>query len=167
MVYSSQLEQLSGVGPLESTHIHADMKIYVNNEYVDLNKEEILSPEFGSLDFWRQAKVNRFTHLHAGENNIDVIHVHATGITLGMFIRSIGGKLEDDCLTLPLSLGGDAYCDSTNKKLNVFINGDKKINYGNYIIQDLDKILITYGTSDIQQQFDSIGNRACIQSKKC
>lgn len=169
LVYISSLEKLIGIGKLGSTHIHADFKIYADNKIINLNNEQFQAPEFGSIDFWRDANVNKFAHLHPGQNNIDVIHVHAKGVTLGMFFRTIGISLNESCIKFPEGVGGN-YCNEENKPLQIFINGIKIENPEDYEIRDLDRILVTYGNStesNIKKQIGSIGNNACIQSKKC
>ena len=166
-VYISHLEQLTGVGKLSSTHIHADMKIYINFLELDLNREEFQAPDYGTLEFWREAKVNRFTHLHNGEDNVDVVHVHATGITLGMFLKTLGIKLTSKCITFEQE---GAYCNDEIGSLKVYINGKIVPDSANYEIRDLDKILISYGSEseeEILEQLASIGNNACKQSAKC
>ena len=166
--YIKLLQGVSGIGNLYSQHIHADFKFYIGGRDIDFNKEEFQAPEFTTLEFWKDAKVNKFTHLHPGQDNIGLIHVHATGITLSMFFRTIGVKLNDTCIVFSDSIGG-TYCSSGGKRLRVFANG-VKINAAAYEIKDLDKILIAYGNesaSDIQSEMNSVGSRACIESNKC
>jgi uncharacterized C2H2 Zn-finger protein len=125
------------LGALGSTHIHADYAIYVNGQQVDMS-----SPS----NFQRSS----YVHMHQPYDSL--IHVHATGATLGLFLNSIGIKLDADCL----DLAGTKYCNDGENTLKVYFktaSGDWTPNlvYGNYVIQDIDKIMITYGNDSEEQ----------------
>lgn len=170
LAYINQLSRLTGVGFLTSQHIHADFKIYVNGAMIDLNKIELQAPEFASLEFWSDANTSKFVHLHEGETNKDVMHVHATGISLAMFLRAVSGKISQSCVNFPKIISNREFCDEKNKTLRVFINGVKSNAPQDYEIKDMDKILISYGNdsdAQVSMQIKSIGNNACIQSGKC
>jgi uncharacterized C2H2 Zn-finger protein len=137
------------LGPLGSTHIHADYAIYVDNEQFNL------SPAYYQR--------NSYVHMHSPY--ISLIHVHATGVTLGFFLKTLSIDMDGNCLNLQ----GQAYCNEGGRTLKVFVNsgdGWLPINpevANNYLIEDLDKILITYGNSsstDIEAQQNSVTNLA-------
>ena len=170
IVYIKQLNRLTGVGFLTTRHVHADFKIYINGGLIDLNKIELQAPEFGSLGFWNDANTSKFVHLHGGEPNKDVLHVHATGIKLAMFFRTIGGRIGPGCISFPQTISKASFCNKKDKTLKVFINGIITVAPFDYEMQDLDKLLITYGNdsdAEISRQIKSIGNNACFQSRKC
>ena len=104
---------------------------------------------------------------HVENNDGDVLHVHAIGITLGYFFESLGFKLTEDCFKLD---AGNKYCNTGNAQLKVFLkseNGGWESLYypADYVIQDLDKLLITYGKEDeeeIKKQMDSVTDRARV-----
>ncbi len=147
-------------------HIHADIAIYLNGQKVNLAQEKYMSDANHAL--------NPFTHLHDMDGN--VVHVHARNVSMGMFLESIGMKLEKECFTMDT---GEKYCSNDANKLYVWINGaPEKIfvngaiieNPADYVMQDLDQILITYGNETLAEQnnqFDSVTDNACIDSKKC
>src|SRR3989338_3867172 len=131
-LYVNHLEQLTGIGRLGSTHIHADFKVYINGEEIKIYQEKNLEK-------------NKFTHMHPGKDDEDVIHVHATGITLKQFFNT------------------------KSKTMKYYVNNKLNDEAPDHEINDLDKILISYGDesqAEIQKQLASIGNKACIQSKK-
>jgi hypothetical protein len=168
-VYGEQIQKLAGIGPLKSAHVHADFALFIGGKEISLNMDELHAPESGSVEFWEQADISVFTHLHEGTNNANVIHVHASGITLGMFFNSISGSINESCIVLTGPVESE-YCDSGNKRLKAYINGKREGNSQSYVIKDLDKILVSYGDenfSEIQKQIESITNNACIQSAKC
>lgn len=153
VLYVNHLEQLTGVGRLGSTHIHADFKVYINGEEIKVYQEKNLEK-------------NKFTHMHPGQDEEDVIHVHATGITLKQFFGTLNIHLSRNCIKLEEK----EFCTDNSKSLRYYVNGKVNVDAPNYVIEDLDKILITIGINnqtEIQKQLASIGNNACIQSKKC
>jgi hypothetical protein len=165
LVYLSQLEKVTGVGRLQSQHAHADYKIFVDNEYINLNEEKYQAPEFGTLEFWKMTKLSKFTHMHPSSTNIDVIHVHATGVTLGMFLRSIGAEITPKCLQIPTQ---ERLCAAGDRKLTVLINDRVAVNPGSHLIRDHDKILISFGDGqNIEAEYGLIGDRACVKSDNC
>ena len=139
-------------GPYGSTHMHADFKVYIlgNPLNFDVAKYQVMED---------------LTHVE--NNDGDVLHVHATGITLGYFFESLGFKLTRDCLKLD---AGNEYCNTGNAQLKVYLkaeNGNWEQLYypADYVIQDLDKILVTYGTEtdeEIKKQMESVTDKAKV-----
>ncbi len=155
-------------GPPGSIHSHADFKIYVDGNEIDFGKENYMT----NKDF----VVNKYTHLHDDKGNL--IHVHATGITFGYFLNSIDFDLTKECFKFDT---GQKVCNeetnkdgSTNKKWKFYVNGKINNEFNKYVIQDTDRILLTYGSFEseegkhrIIEQYESITKEACIYSEKC
>lgn len=142
---------------LGDVHEHADFKVYLNGEAYNFAQDKYMSGEEKSL--------SNFTHLHDGEG--DVIHKHMTTITLGDFFSSLGMQFTEDCFILD---DGTDYCNDEENTLQIFVNGKKNRDFGDYELSDLDRILITYGNESdevIEAQIDSVTDKACIQSEKC
>ena len=142
-----------GIGILNSDHIHADWKIYVNNKFIDLSG-------MAHMDRMAQGKpVSSFMHVDSGspapEQIGDVLHMHAEHVPLWLFFESVGMKLTKDCITLE---NDEQYCNDGKHKLRMYVNGAEHDEFGGYIFHDLDKILITYGDDEsvIPQQLASI-----------
>jgi hypothetical protein len=147
-----QLKMLTGVGDYDSTHEHADFLMFVNGKQIDFTK-----PEYQE----------RHSLVHMEEPDVSpyVIHKHATGITYGMFFTTIGVDLGD-CLTI----NEKQFCDANGRLVKYYLNGKLAPNLANTEITDLDKVLILYGAEtpqEVQTKLASIGNLACVQSKKC
>lgn len=139
-----QMHLLSGIGPLRSTHQHADVKVYINGQPIDFSER-------------KYQVATSFIHFEDGVG--DVIHTHATGLTVGNLFKSIGAVLNSNCLVF----GGQSYCSGDGKLLKFYVNGKPDSNFAGYIIQDLDKILVSYGSeneSGIQLQLSSVTNLA-------
>ena len=151
--YITAIQEITGIGPFKGEHLHADLKIYINGKEFDINREE----------FYEK---NGFTHVHEGENNKDVVHVHAEGITLGHFLTSIGMEPSLTCIAVDEL----EYCTVLGKRLRYVVNGASVPEGPHYIIKDLDRILVSYGADsqeELLEEIESIGDIACIQSDKC
>ena len=140
---SIDLHAISGIGALRSTHIHADIKVYINGNAIDFSQKKYqLNARF----------------IHFEDRLGDVVHVHATGMTLGHLFKSIGMDFSSNCI-----VEGQSYCNDADKTLKFYVNGQQSNEFGNRIIKDLDKYLISYGSeneAEIQKQLDSITNLA-------
>ncbi|MBI4171055.1 MAG: hypothetical protein HY514_05120 [Candidatus Aenigmarchaeota archaeon] len=134
-------------GPLGSTHIHQDFKVIVEGRQLDFSL-----PRY-------QVK-SQYVHVEGGDG--DVIHVHATGVTIGFFLRSLGFKFNSTCLVLD---SGTQYCNTNDKTLKFYVNENPNSEFEKYLLGINDKILISYGNEDqeeIERQLTFITNKAPI-----
>jgi len=137
-------------GPRGSAHNHADFKVYILGKPLNLN-----SPQFQVME--------DITHLE--NNDGDLLHTHATGITLGYFLGSLGMDLNNECITTNT---GNQYCNLGKATLKVyaknqFSNWVQVYDPADYLINDLDKILVSYGSEDdegINKQQESVTDKA-------
>lgn len=138
------------IGPRGSTHIHADFKVYILGNQLNFN-----DARFQVMD--------QLTHVE--NNDGDTLHVHATGITLGFFFKKMGMELSNECLKLE---NGNEYCNLDKAILKVYIKSpntewEQLYYHADYLINDLDKILVTYGTEtdeEIKKQQESVTDKA-------
>lgn len=147
----------SDSGLLGDIHWHADIKVYLNGEQLNLSHERYMSTEEHTL--------SNFAHLHDGNGNI--VHKHASGITLGFFFQTLGIGLNSSCLTLD---NGTNYCTNEAETLKFYVNGKQNSQFDSYDFKDEDRILITYGRDSeqiIKSQMDSVTEEACIYSLTC
>ena len=145
---TNDLLLLTGIGPLRSTHQHADIKVYINGNAVDFSQK-------------KYQLAARFIHFEEGIG--DVVHTHATGLTIGHLFRSLGGNLNNNCVVLEKN----NYCSEGSNKLRFYVNGNPSNEFDNYVIKDLDKILVSYGAeseADMQKQLNSVTNLAAKYS---
>ncbi|MBI2102160.1 hypothetical protein HYT53_06130 [Candidatus Woesearchaeota archaeon] len=145
---NNDLHLLSGIGNLRSTHKHADVKVYINGNSIDFSQR-------------KYQLASRFIHFEEGIG--DVVHVHATGLTIGHLLKSLKGSLNNNCLVLD----GNNYCSDNSGKLRFYVNNKPNSDFGSYVFKDLDKMLISYGDEDdsvIQKQLDSVTNLAARYS---
>lgn len=141
----------------EAVHEHADFAVYLDGQQVDFSLDKYQSSD--------EAPLHDYTHLHDGVGTI--IHKHLTGITLGEFFESIGMSLTRACFTTD---DGTQYCGTNTKSLKFFVNGSPHSGFGDYELNDLDQILISYGPleePDLDAQLASVTDEACIYSEVC
>jgi len=132
------MDSKSTIGVLGSAHIHADWKIYINGKPLDFAGKDHMTRMQQGLS------VSSFIHVDSGapepEKAGDLLHMHATGIPLWLFFKSLDIELPEG--------------------LKMYVNGKEIPDYRNYVFSDLDKILITDGVGDLNQQLNSITNFA-------
>jgi len=134
------------LGSVGSTHTHQDFKMYVNGQMVDFSQ-----PKY-------QLRSNL---VHFEESNGNVIHTHATGMTVGYMLGTLNIEMTSECL----SIDGVRYCNNGNSKLKMYVNSQPSSEFGSYLMKDLDKILVSYGNeTDLSGQIASITNEAATQS---
>ena len=149
IIYGCSNEK-NNFGPLRSAHNHADIKVYILGNAIDFSL-----PQYQLQD--------KLTHFENWDG--DVVHTHATGITLGYIFKTLGMEITEECIKTDK---GSKYCSEDNAMLKVFVknrNSDWEIiSYApNYVIQDMDKILVTYGTESeegIKEQMESVTDKA-------
>jgi len=152
------MDPKSTIGVLGSQHIHADWKIFINGEELDESFVESLAMDMSKMD---SPVTSNFIHLDKGtttpEKTGDVLHMHATGVPLWVFFKSVGMEFSKDCL----SFDGKKFCNGATNTLKFYANGKPNEKWENYVFNDLDKILVSYGNeSDLIQQLNSITNFA-------
>ena len=130
----------SQIGVLGSQHIHADWKIYINGKQLDFSDKSHMERMRNNMP------VSSFIHVDSGapapEKTGDVLHMHASGVPLWIFFKSVGMDFNNGCITLE---NKEKFCNESNKKLKFFVNGKENNDFENYVFNDLDKILISYG----------------------
>lgn len=129
------------------THLHADFKIYMDNQEVILYKPENIERD-------------KYVHFHDGENQEGVIHIEGKdGVTLNDFLRTIRFNF-DNCKSGFIKEGEPIYTYYVN-----FIPAGQSVD--EYVIKDLDKLLLVCHGTATEEMLKSVSNNACIQSKKC
>jgi len=139
-----------GIGAPGSTHIHQDFKVHISDKAIDFSQGKYQKPH-----------INQHVHLEGGDG--DVVHVHATGVDVGFFLKSLGISFDKNCLTMDTD---EKYCSDSDKTLKFYVNGKPNGQWENYVLKNLDKFLISYGNESeeqIKQQLASITDKAKLQ----
>ena len=153
------MDPKSTIGILGSQHIHADWKIYINGRELD---EEFFRPIARDTQLTTSKITSSFIHIEhgssaqvsLGESLGDVLHMHATGVPLSLFFKSVGMDFNKDCISL---IDGQKFCNNGGNNLKFYVNGIHNDKWENYAFSNGDKILISYGAeTDIAAQLSSI-----------
>jgi hypothetical protein len=131
-------------------HGHIDFKVFINNNEFDFSR-----PQYDHID--------PRAHIHA-TNDFGgyVIHHHHREASMGIFFSSLNITFNSTCF--------GEYCNNENSVLKLYVNGKENQEFGDYIPEDLDRILITYGPRDadtLEKQIEAVTDVACAFSQLC
>lgn len=110
-------------------HIHTQLKIFINGK-------EIPIPEGIGVQGHNLLAVH--THVDNG-----TLHMHKSGIvtkkdiSLGKFFEIWGKTLTPECIF--------ENCNNGSSTLTMAVNGKPSTEFGNYVMQDNDRILLSFG----------------------
>ena len=133
------------IGLVNSAHDHADMIVYVNGERIDFSQEQFQV---------------RSTYVHFERGDGDVVHTHANNVNLGFNFQALGMRITSTSIS---TQDGQLYENGAVGELRVFVNGVRIEEPPNYIIQALDKILISYGDeneAELHALLETVPDRA-------
>ena len=154
----------------DPNHTHADFAVYINGERLEFTDPKYMSnppvdhegsppPEdtlatlfgvpqaiaHGDEDNEHVIPGREYLHLH--DNNGNVIHSHKPDLTIGDFFTSIGFTMTKDCFILDTDI---SYCSLVDAHWRMFVNDTEVLFDPDYVFEDLNKILLTYGATDQQ-----------------
>lgn len=137
-----------GAGKLGDEHVHASILVRIFGDKFDFSL-----PAYQIKSSW--------IHFEAQDGN--TIHRHASGVTLGYLFETLGIALDDQCYIFP---DGREFCSNEDYTLKFFINGQQVPDIRDYVIQEGDRILITYGNEteeEIQRYLDELNAQPIIE----
>ena len=144
----------------EKYHIHADFLIQTFDTVHNLGTAELMTT----------AEQSHHEHAHMHDEEGDVLHMHAEGVSFVEFLASLDYVIEDQNLTLPN--GDELRSDVMQPEyLQLYVNGELwEDEMDTYIPQDLDRVLLFYGDPNnrpIETYLQSVPNDSCIYSGSC
>lgn len=123
-----------GVGQFGSDHAHAALIVFVNGDMVD----------FSHPQFQIQSK-----YIHFENDNSYLVHKHATNVPLDMLFASFGLKITAECIELGYQADATQYCIDRDNSMKFFVNGKSISDINLYEIKHNDRILISFGDSEL------------------
>ena len=130
-----------GAGKLGDEHEHASVLVRI----------------FGDkFDFSATTYQIKSSWIHFEESDGNTVHRHSSGVTLGYLFETLGIEIDENCY---IFADGRQFCTNEDYSLKYFINGDSVNSINDYVIQDDDRILISYGSEtevQINQQLDEL-----------
>jgi hypothetical protein len=129
----------------EGVHYHANWAVFVDGQRLDLTANRYMEDVFQcTVDPTQQRPEDR-VHMH--ENNHDVVHVHAAGVTWGHFIDNLGFGMGDDYLYTDAA----RYESAEDRSLKFVLNGTEVRTIRNRAIRDQDRLVISFGPETIDE----------------
>jgi len=132
-----------GAGKLGDEHEHASLLVRIFGDKFDFS-----TSTYQIKNSW----------IHFEESDGSTIHRHSSGVTLEYLFdslnlsvgkTSINGVLED-CFAFPES-DGRKFCTNEDYSLKFYINHQAVDSLSDYVIEDGDRILISYGNETEEQ----------------
>jgi len=127
-----------GAGKLGDEHQHASMLVRI----------------FGDkFDFSATTYQIKSSWIHFEESDGNTIHRHSSGVTLGYLFETLGIGIDENCYIFS---DGREFCTNEDYSLKYYINNETVNNINDYVIQDDDRILISYGNETRAQITDQL-----------
>ena len=122
-----------GAGKLGDEHEHASLLVRIFGDKFDFD-----SPAYQIKNSW----------IHFEDSDGTTIHRHSSGVTLDYLFANIGIGIDNECYKFP---DGRQFCTNEDYSLKYFINHEPVKDINDYVLEDGDRILITYGSETPEQ----------------
>ena len=126
-----------GAGKLGDEHEHASVLVKIFGDKFDFT-----SPTYQIKSSW----------IHFEDSDGTTIHRHSSGVTLGYLFANLGIGIDSECYKFP---DGRQFCTNEDYSLKYYINHRIVKDINDYVLDDADRILITYGNQtpeEIEEQ---------------
>jgi len=117
-------------GKLGAEHTHASMLVKIFGDKFDFS-----TPNYQVKTPW----------IHFENQDGDTIHRHSTGVELEFLFNSMNIAVDDNCFVFP---DGRQFCTNEDYSLKFYVNEQLVKDLRKYVVQEDDRILITYGNED-------------------
>lgn len=131
-----------GAGPLGSDHAHASILVRIFGDTFDFSV-----PAYQIKSSW----------IHFEGQDGTTIHRHAENVDLGYLFETLNIELTDECFIFPDRTR--EFCTNEDYSLKFYINDEQVDDIRDYVIQEGDRILISYGgetQEEIEQQLEDL-----------
>ena len=122
-----------GAGKVGDEHEHASLHVRIFADKFDFSV-----PTYQIKSSW----------IHFEESDGTTIHRHSSGVTLGYLFETMNIIIDEQCYLFP---DGRQFCTNEDYSLKYYINHKSVENVYDYVIQDGDRILITFGNETPEQ----------------
>ena len=122
-----------GAGKLGDEHVHSSLLVRIFGD-----KFDFAVPSYQIKSSW----------IHFEDSDGTTIHRHSTGITLGYLFDTLNINIDDKCFVFP---DGRQFCTNEDYSLKYYINHQPVSDIKDYIFEDGDRILISFGPETPEQ----------------
>ena len=116
-----------GAGALGDEHEHASILVRIFGDKFDFS-----GPAFQIKSSW----------IHFEAQDGATIHRHSSGVTTGYLFETLGITINEECYIFP---DGREFCTNDDYTLKYYVNHQQVSDLTDYVFEDGDRILITYG----------------------
>ena len=127
-----------GAGKLGDEHEHASLLVRIFGD-----KFDFAVPSYQIKSSW----------IHFEDSDGTTIHRHASGVMLGYLFSNLNIGIDDKCYIFP---DGRQFCTNEDYSLKYYINHQIMKDINDYVFEDGDRILITYGSETPEQIEDQL-----------
>ena len=120
-------------GKLGDEHEHASLLVRIFGDKFDFT-----SPAYQIKSSW----------IHFEDSDGTTIHRHSSGVTLGYLFANLGIDIDSECYKFP---DGRHFCSNEDYRLKYYINHQIVKDVNDYVLEEDDRILITYGSETPEQ----------------
>ena len=122
-----------GAGQFGGEHEHASLLVRIFGD-----KFDFAVPNYQIKSSW----------IHFEDSDGTTIHRHSSGVTLDYLFANIGIGIDSECYKFP---DGRQFCSNEDYRLKYYINHQIVKDINDYIFEEGDRILITYGSETPEQ----------------
>ena len=122
-----------GAGKLGDEHVHSSLLVRIFGD-----KFDFAVPSYQIKSSW----------IHFEDSDGTTIHRHASGVTLGYLFDSLNIGIDTKCFVFP---DGRQFCTNEDYSLKYYINHQPVSNIYDYIFEDGDRIMISFGAETPEQ----------------
>ena len=122
-----------GAGKLGDEHVHSSLLVRIFGD-----KFDFAVPSYQIKSSW----------IHFEDSDGTTIHRHATGVTIGYLFDSLNIGIDSKCFVFP---DGRQFCTNEDYSLKYYINHQPVSSINDYIFEDGDRILISFGPETPEQ----------------
>ena len=122
-----------GAGKLGGEHEHASLLVRIFDDKFDFSV-----PSYQIKSSW----------IHFEESDGTTIHRHSSGVTVGYLFDSLNIGIDSSCYIFP---DGRQFCTNEDYSLKYYINHKPVSDISDYVLEDGDRILISFGSETPEQ----------------
>ena len=122
-----------GAGRLGDEHVHASLLVRLFGD-----KFDFAVPSYQIKSSW----------IHFEDSDGTTIHRHSSGVMLDYLFDTLNIGIDSECYRFP---DGRQFCTNEDYSLKYFINHQPVKDINDYVFEDGDRILITYGNETPDQ----------------
>jgi len=138
----------AGAGILGDDHSHTSILVRIFGDKFDFSL-----PSYQIKSSW--------IHFEGQDGN--TVHRHSTGVTMGFLFESLGLGLDDLCFIFQ---DERAFCTNDEYSLKFYINHNEVLDIRDYVGQEGDKVLISYGSDSpesIENQLAELDSQIIVK----